>query len=79
MLSHLCQGRLQCRPVEAGQKIDQHLWVQLELILHQFYIFGMEWIGSCCTLAGLDGAGHEIESKDLHGDGEDVRPGFCFS
>ncbi|POR33972.1 hypothetical protein TPAR_05834 [Tolypocladium paradoxum] len=69
-LQLLLRRRPQRRPVQPRQHVDQHLRVDLDVVLHQLRVLGVQRVRGRRRLAGLGGAGDEVEAEDLHG-------GFC--
>lgn len=68
LITHLRRRCAQGSPVEAGQDVDDHVGVQLNLILDELGVLGVERERVGGALAGLDGTAEEVDAEDLHGD-----------
>jgi hypothetical protein len=71
LLRELREPKLRSRrakglPVQTGKHVDNHVRIQLNVVLDEFCILGVKGIRVLGRLAGLDGAGEEVETKDLH-------------
>lgn len=53
-------------PIESRQHILDEEWIELDFDLFEFGFFGMERKGQRRGLAGLAGAGEEVEGEELH-------------
>lgn len=65
-LFYLGWSRAERRPVKPGQDIDQHVWIELYVILHKFGVLGVQGKRVGGGLARLCRTVDEIESEDLH-------------
>lgn len=59
-------------PVQPREDVDDHVGVQLQLILHELCVFGMEGVRVRGGFAGFDCAGQEIEGEYFHFDCEQI-------
>ena len=64
--TNLCRRRLQRRPVDAGQHIDDELGVDIDVVLHQLGIFGVQGERVRGALARLHRTGKEVECEYFH-------------
>lgn len=53
-------------PVEARQDVAEQLGVELDVFGDELGVFGVQREGGGGCLAGLDGAGQEVERENLH-------------
>lgn len=67
--TYLGRSSAQSSPVKPGEHVDNHIRVDLELVLDKFGVLGVQRVRRGGTLAGLDGAGNKVEGEDLHGEG----------
>lgn len=58
--THLCRVGPERGPVEAGQDVEQHLLVDLDVVLHELRVLRVEGVRVRGGLARLDGARQEI-------------------
>lgn len=62
-LGRVCPQR---SPIQAGQHVKQHLLIQLNFVLHELSVLGVQRVRGGGGLARLDGARQEVKAEDLH-------------
>lgn len=65
-LTHLRSSSTESLPVQSGKDVEDHIRVQLNLILNELRVFGVkrECVGG--ALASLNGASNKVDAQDLH-------------
>ena len=64
--TNLCRRCFQRCPVDAGQHVEDELGVDIDVVLHQLGIFGVQGERVRRALACFHRTGEEVECEDFH-------------